>query len=220
MAGTNARRLGTRWLATAMLVLAMVAAPVAAQRVEGDRAQARGLYQAEVSVRGQGEGERNAGFSRALAEVMAKLTGDRSVASKPGVAEELRDAERYVDGFDYRQDEGVSAVTGAPTYGTTLIVRFDQEAVDDFAATLGLPVWPQPRPKPVLWLAIDDGSGARLVGLSKAEAARSVLDRAEERGYRLGLPGGSAAEQAAAGAIWRGDAAACSAAVPLGSPRR
>ena len=72
----------------------------------------------------------------------------------------------------------------------------------------GLPVWPQPRPKPVLWLAIDDGSGPRLVGLSKADAARSLLDRAIERGYKLGLPGGSAAEQAAVGAIWRGDAAA------------
>src|SRR5690606_33601339 len=32
--------------------------------------------------------------------------------------------------------------------------------------------------------------------------------RATERGYRLGLPNGSAAEQAAVGAIWRGDTAA------------
>jgi hypothetical protein len=30
-----------------------------------------------------------------------------------------------------------------------------------------------------------------------------VLDRASERGYRLGLPAGGAAEQAAVGAIWR-----------------
>jgi hypothetical protein len=130
------------------------------------------------------------------------------VAGRPGVADELRRASRYVEGFDYRQDEGVSAATGAPTYGTTLVVRFDEAAVDAFATALGLPVWPEPRPKPVLWLAIDDGSGPRLVGLSKAGAARSVLDRAIERGYRLGLPRGSAAEQAAVGAIWRGDAAA------------
>src|SRR5690606_5150243 len=73
---------------------------------------------------------------------------------------------------------------------------------------MGLAVWPQPRPKPVLWLAIDDGSGPRLVGLSKAAAASSTLDRAKKRGYRLGLPNGSAAEQAVVGAIWRGDTAA------------
>ena len=210
MPKTTAQRAGGWWPVTAiaMFLMLLLAGPAAAQRVEGDRAEARGLYQAEVSVRGQGEGERRSGFSRALAEVLVKLTGDRQVSGRPGVADELRDAGRYVQGYDYRQDEGVSATTGAPTYGTTLIVRFEREAVDDFAAAIGLPVWPLPRPKPVLWLAIDDGSGPRLVGLSKADAARSVLDRALERGYRLGLPGGSAAEQAAVGAIWRGDAAA------------
>ena len=177
-----------------------------AQRVEGTRAAARGIYQAEVSVNSQRENERKAGFSRALAQVLGKLTGDRGIANHPGVAEELRRAGDYVDSYDYRQDEGLSPTTGAPTYGTTLIVRFEPERIDDIAAALGLPVWAQPRPKPVLWLAIDDGSGARLVGLAKADAARPLLDRAIERGYRLGLPGGSAAEQAAVGAIWRGDA--------------
>jgi hypothetical protein len=75
-------------------------------------------------------------------------------------------------------------------------------------AALGLPVWPQPRPKPVLWLAIDDGHGPRLVGLGQSVAARAVLDRAVQRGFKLGLPSGTAAEQAAVGAIWRGDTAA------------
>lgn len=210
MAGTKARGIGAGWRsAMALGVLWLALAPAAmAQRVEGDRAQARGLYQAEVAVRGQGERERKAGFARALAEVLAKLTGDRDIAARPGLDDTLRQAGRYVDGFDYRQDEGVSPTTGAPTYGTTLIVRFDEQAVDDIAVALGLPVWPEPRPKPVLWLAIDDGSGPRLVGLGKADAARSILDRAIERGYRLGLPSGTAAEQAAVGAIWRGDAAA------------
>ncbi|MBW8809658.1 MAG: DUF2066 domain-containing protein [Lysobacter sp.] len=57
-------------------------------------------------------------------------------------------------------------------------------------------------------MAIDDGSGPRLVGLAQANAARAALNRAIERGYKLGLPTGSAAEQASVGAIWRGDAAA------------
>ncbi|MFC7300657.1 DUF2066 domain-containing protein [Cognatiluteimonas weifangensis] len=203
------RTIRMAWRAGWLLVLLAGGIGVAsAQRVEGDRAAARGVYQAEVSVRSQAESERHAGFARALAQVLGKLSGDRGAAARPGVDDEMRRAGDYVDGYDYRQDEGVSAVTGAPTYDTTLIVRFDRDKVDDIAAALGLPVWPQPRPKPVLWLAIDDGSGPRLVGLPKAEAARSVLDRALERGYRLGLPAGSAAEQAAVGAIWRGDTGA------------
>ena len=179
-----------------------------AQRVEGDRASAQGVYQTEVVVNGQGQAERNAGFARALADVLGRLTGDRSAAARPGVGQEMRHARDYVEGYDYRQDEGISATTGAPTYTTTLIVRFDPDKVGDIVAALGLPVWPQPRPKPVLWLAIDDGHGPRLVGLPQASAARSALDRAIARGYRLGLPSGTAAEQAAVGAIWRGDAGA------------
>jgi hypothetical protein len=70
----------------------------------------------------------------------------------------------------------------------------------------------------VLWLAIDDGSGPRLVGLQQANAARSVLDRAIERGFRLGLPTGGAAEQALVGAIWRQDTAAVARASARYSP--
>ena len=178
-----------------------------AQRVEGDRAAARGLYEAEVPVNGQGAAERAQGFARALAEVLGKVSGDRGAASKPGIGQELRRAGDFVKSYDYRQDEGRSA-SGAPSFRTTLVVRFDPAEVDAIAATLGLPVWPEPRPKPVLWLAIDDGRGPRLVALGQSEAARAVLDRASERGYRLGLPAGSAAEQAGVGAIWREDVGA------------
>ena len=127
--------------------------------------------------------------------------------SRPGVAALLRDAGQYATSYDYRQERGTSS-SGAPSYRMMLVARFDQDKVDGLAAALGLPVWAQPRPKPVLWLAIDDGSGPRLVGLRQSNAARPVLDKAVERGFRLGLPAGDAAEQALVGAIWRQDTAA------------
>ena len=195
------------WMIGWAVAALLAAAPAAAQRVEGDRASGQGLYEAEVQVRTQGETERSAAYARALAQVFAKLSGDRDITSRPGVGQELRRASEYVDGFDYRQDESVGP-SGAPSFRTMLVVRFVPDAVDALAAALGLPVWPQPRPKPVVWLAIDDGKGPRLVGVQQSNAARPLLQRAIERGYRLGLPSGSAAEQAAAGAIWRGDSAA------------
>ena len=199
------RRLGG-W--TALLAALLLCCGLAqAQRTEGDRAAASGAYAAEVAVRNQTESERNGALGRALAQVLAKVTGDRNVASRPGVRAELAKARGLVAGYDYRQDEGVSA-TGAPTFQTTLVARFRQGAVDDLVQMLGLATWPEPRPKPVLWLAINDGSGPRLVGLGQVNAARPVLDQAKARGYALGLPAGSAAEQAGVGAIWRGDTAA------------
>lgn len=199
------------------VALLSVAFGAAAQRVEGDRAKAQGPYAAEVKVNGQGEPERNNAFVRALVQVLARLSGDNAVASRPGMRQELGRAKEMVEGYDYRQDEGVSA-RGAPTFGTVLVVRFDQEAVEELAATVGLPLWPLPRPKPVLWLAIDDGSGPRLAGLPQANAVRPALDRAKERGFALGLPAATAAEQAVVGAIWRGDTAAVARASSRYSP--
>lgn len=205
----QSRRWTVRWAAGACLAITMAfgVGVAHAQRVEGERAAASGIYEAEVPVNGQGEAERNAAFGRGLAQVLAKLSGDRGATGRPGVGQELRRAKDYVTGFDYRQDQGVSA-NGTPNFKTMLVVRYDRAKVEGMIGMLGLPMWPQPRPKPVLWLAIDDGKGPRLVGVGQSNAARSVLDRAVERGYRLGLPTGNAAEQAAVGAIWRGDTGA------------
>ncbi|MBE2292284.1 MAG: DUF2066 domain-containing protein [Xanthomonadaceae bacterium] len=202
------------------LALGPVGLPARAQeglRTEGDLATAQGLYAAEVAVNSQTEQAREAGYARALARVLEKLSGDAAVATRPGVAQELRNAKAYVESYDFRQDQGVGP-TGAPIFRTMLVTRFAPEAVDTLAVALGLPVWPQPRPKPVLWLAIDDGSGPRLLSTAQVNAARSVLDRAQERGYRLGLPAGGAAEQAAVGAIWRNDPAAVARASARYSP--
>ncbi|GHB99240.1 hypothetical protein GCM10010080_10010 [Thermomonas carbonis] len=192
-------------MAACLWLLACV--PAMAQRTEGDRAAASGAYDAEVAVRNQTDGERNSAFGRALAQVLANATGDRGAAQQPGVRDELSKAKGYVASYDYRQDEGFSS-NGSPSFQTTLVVRFKRDDVDGLIQMLGLPSWPMPRPKPVLWLGIDDGSGPRLVALAQVNAARAVLDQAKQRGYALGLPSGSAAEQAAVGAIWRGDTAA------------
>ena len=190
-----------------LLGASLYASPAVAQRMEGDRAAATGVYEAEVPVNGQTENERRSAFARALLQVLGKISGDRNASARPGFGRELRRAEEYVQTYDYRQDQSVSPTTGATRFTTMLVVRFDSDRVDEMVSALGLPIWPQPRPKPVLWLAIDDGKGPRLVGVGQSNAARSILDKAVERGYRLGLPSGTAAEQAAVGAIWRGDTA-------------
>ena len=203
------RSSSARWTALWLAFALAVGGSAQAQRVEGDIARADGAYDAEVPVRNQGVAERESAFARALSQVIGKISGDRSAAARPGIGQEMRRAKDYVRSYDYRQDEGVSQATGAPSYQTTLVVRFEQDKVEAIMSALGLPVWPTPRPKPVLWLAIDDSRNPRgLVGLKQAGAARAVLDRAIARGYRLGLPNGSAAEMAVVGAIWRGDTAA------------
>ncbi|MDR1074735.1 MAG: DUF2066 domain-containing protein [Xanthomonadaceae bacterium] len=211
-----------RSLGFILWTLCLMALPVWAQselRTEGETASATGAYEAEVPVDNQTPDARNNGFSRAMAIVLSKLSGNSDVMAQPGVAQEVRRAADYVEGYDYRQDQGTSA-SGAAAFNTILVARFRGRDIDAIAETLGLQVWPQPRPKPVVWLAIDDGSGGgpRLVGLQQSNAARPLLDNAIARGFRLGLPAGNAAEQALVGAIWRKDTAAVARASSRYSP--
>ncbi|KAF1055277.1 MAG: hypothetical protein GAK43_00070 [Stenotrophomonas maltophilia] len=189
------------------LCLPVAATAQSGLRTEGDVATASGAYEAEVPVNSQADADRNGALARALSVVLGKLSDDRNVTARPGVVQALRSAKDYVASYDYKQDQSVGA-SGAPSYRTLLVARFREDDVDALAAGLGLPVWPQPRPKPVVWLAIDDGSGPRLVSVQQANAARPLLNRAVERGYKLGLPSGGTAEQALVGAIWRQDSAA------------
>src|SRR3546814_15589810 len=100
-----------RWAwATGLLLATLLAATGAqAQRVEGDRAVARGLYPAQVPVTIQNQAERAAGFSRALAEVLAKLSGVPGAAAKPGGDRRWRRPGDYVDGSYSRKDVALSA---------------------------------------------------------------------------------------------------------------
>ena len=87
------------------LLLASTAWAQSAPRIEGDRAGAQSVYDAEVPVNSQGEAERTGAIARALGVVLGKLSGDRNVTGRPGVGSELRNAKDYVDSYDYRQDQ-------------------------------------------------------------------------------------------------------------------
>lgn len=96
-----------------MMILALCL-PVATMaqsgmRTEGDVATASGAYEAEVPVNSQSDSDRGGAMARALGNVLAKLSGDRSVMTRPGVMQALRDAKNYVASYDYRQDQSTSA---------------------------------------------------------------------------------------------------------------
>lgn len=184
--------------------LLALAAAVAAQELP---AGSESLYQGEVPVTKQGAGERAAAIQRALAQVVIKLTGDPEAARNPLVARQLRSAASLEQGHRYRQDME-TAPNGAPIYRQTLIVDFNRNAIDALIAASGLPVWPAPRTPTKLWLAIDDGRGARVVGAQQINVTRSLTRRAAERGLVLEPSPAGAVEQIGADAIWGFDAGA------------
>ena len=173
---------------------------------DGEAVRDMALYTGESELLGQSAGERRAATARALAQVLVKLTGEPQAAANPVVRRALPKAASFV--MDERTSQGVSdqqgntAIGGAPIYKTTLQVQFDPNKVDALIIGAGLPHWGSDRPSPILWLAIDDGRGPRLVNASQINVVKPLATRGTERGLSFGLPAGSAVEQAAVDTIW------------------
>jgi len=176
------------WLALAMACVLGPAQPAGAASVAG-------LYEAEATY----EGEREAGFRAALAQVLVRITGRRDVIDRPAVEPLLDSAAAYVQQF--RQ----------PAPGV-LWAAFDGVALERELARLGLPVWGAERPGTLLWIAVDAGGGQRFVVASgdevPAESAirQQVLDAAARRGIPVVFPLMDAEDRAKASfaEVWGG----------------
>src|SRR5690606_14031541 len=124
------------------------------------------LYRGEVELLSQGAGEVRAATARALAQVVVKLSGDPQAAGNPVVRRALAQADSFViasGAADSSDQQGNTAIGGVPVYRSRMSFDFDPGRVDALLAGAGLPYWGPDRPQPLLWLAIDDGRGPRLV---------------------------------------------------------
>jgi len=170
------------------------------------------LYRAEVSLTSESASERQGAIARALQQVIVKLTGNPQAPANPVIGRALSSASAFVAEASApvtaSDSEGNTALGGVPILKTTLQVSFDPSAVDALIAGAGLKYWTGARPKPMLWLAIDDGRGPRLVTGQQLNVVKPLATRGLDRGLRFLLPAGGAAERSAVDSIWRLDAEA------------
>ncbi len=155
------------------------------------------FYTAQVPVNSQNE--KRVATVRGLMQVIVRLTGDLGAASNPVVRRGAGNIDSLVTASSFKQDSEI--VNGVPVYRTVLHVSFDPDAVDALLAGSGLRYWSGARPKPILWLAIDDGRGPRLVTGKQTNVVKPLATRGVERGLRYLLPAGTAAELAAVRSI-------------------
>lgn len=104
-------------------------------------------YTVVVSVADTSDTARDAAFSDALAQVLARTSGGQDVASKPGYADVLKGAAGIVQQYQYQR-----AATGM-----ALQVTFDQAAVQRAVGQMGVSGGGS-RPPVLLVIRDDDGS--------------------------------------------------------------
>jgi hypothetical protein len=108
-----------------------------------------GIYQATVITTGSDTRFRNAGFARALREVLVKASGEPRLAKDPRVDRLIPQADKLVAFFSYRDEmEGIHHHDDQGTYDRPfdLTVQFDWLSINAALAELGEMPWLGERP--------------------------------------------------------------------------
>jgi uncharacterized protein len=143
-------RQGFLCLALGLLVLAARAETV------------KGLYEADVPIASQDEQARAAAVDAGFRTVLVKVAGSAGVLDNPAVAATLSRANNYLLQF-YFTNISYPPRDAGPAEEPGLHVVFPPRTVDDILRRAGEPMLPPNRPATLVWLALDDGTGARLL---------------------------------------------------------
>ncbi|MBL4851975.1 MAG: DUF2066 domain-containing protein [Gammaproteobacteria bacterium] len=133
------------------------------------------LHSASVIVSDQGDTERQRGLQRALAQVLVKLSGSRSVLVEAQVKQAINKPLRYLSQFGYSNDSGAQRLN----------VEFDETAVNDLLLNNNLPLWQAERPSVLLWLVVEKANKRQLIG---ANSHPHTQDAIEQSMQRRGIP--------------------------------
>jgi hypothetical protein len=191
-------------IAGMMLLLASLPAdaqPKPQEQAIDDRASgipAADLYRAQTIVTGQGEANRIVGFASCLEDVLIKVTGVLRLVGDPRLDAYKADAARLVRGFSYRDEKGGKPKNdeqGTRDRSFVLTVDFDEPAINNVLAALGVKPWLSRRP--VLGVFVEMQPGARryvVAGDSKQTDLQrdALLAAAAKRGMSIVLPDGAA----------------------------
>ncbi len=136
-------------------------------------APAGNLFVAEVPISERTKEGKDDATKRALAEVLIKISGSRTVSRMANAQTVLQSANSYVQQFRY-------------TTNGTMLVGFDGRKLQSEMRTAGLPVWSADRPATLVWLAVDNGNGDRQ--LLAADDQGPIRNEIEELAASRGIP--------------------------------
>lgn len=132
--------------------------------------QVRDLYQVEVPVSGQGKDERDKAVSRAMSEVLVRVTGQRKTLSHPEIKTGLQRATSFLQGYSYRREE----VDGQRQL--ILLVGFNERAITLLLRENGIGIWGENRSTTLMWLAVQQGKDREIQGSGTNSELRREID--------------------------------------------
>lgn len=157
--------------------------------VAGRSAVVTGLYETEVPVADQSNGSQKQGVAKALLNVLIKLTGDRAVQGRAGVASLLEHPEQYVQQYQFYKKPVIRNNQLSLDEQLYLWVSFNAGALDQAMQSISVSQWGRIRPTTLIWLVSQQGSERKFVGLEDEQGYAAIINgRAQQRGIPVAHP--------------------------------
>ncbi|MEX0605182.1 DUF2066 domain-containing protein [Marinobacter sp.] len=157
-----------------LIVLAGFCMPAAAVTVDG-------LYSIQVPVAGSAPEDLKRGYADGLRLVLLRVSGDRDIMSREGMASLMDEAQTLVQSYQFLRASG----TGAQD---RLSMTFGAVGVNRALASLDAPVWGANRPLTLAWVAVEDRGDRQLLSKDGASSNRAWNQAFSAAAARRGLP--------------------------------
>lgn len=171
-------------IARNLLLVASVLLPVAVHAVP-----VANLYVADVYVTSESESQRLSGARAGLLQVLIRVSGTQSVTENEQIRQALQNPSRYFYQFSYQSTDREFQVGDQVLQGRILRINFEPNAIAALLRDSGFSVWGSNRPSVLLWIAMSDQEGRRLVTEDAGnEVSAALADLARERGLPMLYP--------------------------------
>ncbi|WP_084030888.1 DUF2066 domain-containing protein [Bradyrhizobium paxllaeri] len=156
------------------------------------------LYRTKVTVTGQGEANRIAGFATCLEDVLIKVSGAQKLAGDRRLAAYKSKAKDFVTTFSYRDQflgKPIRDEQGTRDRPYDLTVDFEESKIDEILRKLGLKPWLSHRPVLAVFVAMEQGPRKFVVTIDGTQSdlqRDALLAAADKRGMLIVLPGAAA----------------------------
>lgn len=147
------------------------------------------LYVADVYVTSESESQRLSGARAGLLQVLIRVSGTQAVTEDDQIRQALQNPSRYFYQYSYQSTDREFQVGEEILQGRILRINFEPNAIAALLRDSGFSVWGSNRPSILLWIAVSDQNGRRLVTEDATdEVSAALADLARERGLPMLYP--------------------------------
>jgi hypothetical protein len=147
------------------------------------------LYQASVAINSQNSRDRAGALKKALAAVMIKIGGEKSVLENETIKKSLNNYDLYLSQYRYQQKSLKVADEQGNRKQLFLLASFNEEKINQLFQEANLPLWGSLRPNVLLWLIDEQGLNRHIISNSSSSNLPFIINEfSNQRGLPIMMP--------------------------------